>query len=262
MNPGTRAATTAASPPRYFRLTYSNVPPDEDPKLFKGRDGVAFCELAAELPRLGYDFATTIYLYPDDERPLAAFPRFGPGDLLVLTTRPPLHDKVGIIPPRRKVIHAAKTELEDALFKALSKYFEFCTRKRVKLSKHGAGRIRSQDRERWEHIEVYEYCGAEIQKHYVGPEPVKPDAKHKSTIAFFLRVDHVPGLNCGFVASFGMDGFGTLIWNRYVRVAHPEWLSQQCFVMAEIIFERELPDNPLTPEFVDDGSYARIRLLT
>src|ERR1043166_2369321 len=119
---------------RYFRLTYSNVPPDEDPKLFKGRDGVAFSELTAMLPSMGFDFGTTIYLYPDDERPLSFFPVFRDTDLLILPTRPPLHDKIGIIPPRRKIIHAAKTELEAALFKVLSKYFEFCTRKRVKLS--------------------------------------------------------------------------------------------------------------------------------
>jgi len=170
-----------ASRGRYFRLTYSNVPPDEDPKLFKGRDGIAFCELAAVLPAMGYDFATTIYLYPDDERPLSAFPQFRPADLLVLPTRPPLHDKVGIIPPRRKIIHAAKTELEAALFKVLARYFEFCTRKRVKLSKYGANRIRVPDAQNWEHVEVYEYCGAEIQRYYVGPEPVMWDRNLSGT---------------------------------------------------------------------------------
>ena len=247
---------------RYYRLTYSPVHPDDDPKLFKGRDGIAFCELAAVLPAMGYDFGTTIYLYPDDERPLSAFPTFRPADLLVLPTRPPLHDKVGIIPPRRKIIHAAKTELEAALFKALAKYFEFCTRKRVQLSKHGAGCIAVEDASKWEHTEVFEYCGAEIQRHYVGVEPIRPDPKHKSTIAFFLRVNRVPGLGCGFVASFGMDGFGTLIWNRYIRNTHPEWLAKPGFVMAELIFKKPIPTKPLTPEFVDDGTFVEVRLLT
>jgi hypothetical protein len=247
---------------RYFRLTYSNVPPDEDPKLFKGRDGIAFCELAAVLPAMGYDFGTTIHLYPDDERSLSAFPQFRPSDLLVLPTRPPLHDKVGIIPPRRKIIHATKTGLEAALFKTLARYFEFCTRKRVKLSKYGASRIRVQDSQNWEHVEVYEYCGAEILKYYVGLEPVRPVAKHKSTIAFFLRVNCVPVLDCGFVASFGMDGYGTLIWNRFIRRAHPEWLAKPGFVMAELIFKKPIPDKPLTPDFVDDGAHVEVRLLT
>ena len=264
MKPATTLTQVESLAPRgrYFRLTYSNVPPDDDPKLFKGRDGIAFCELTAVLPAMGYEFGTTIHLYPDDERPLAAFPAFRPSDLLVLPTRPPLHDKVGIIPPRRKIIYAAKTELEAALFKVLARYFEFCTRKRVKLSKHGASRLRVSDAQNWEHVEVYEYCGAEIQKYYVGPEPVRPGVKLKSTIAFFLRVDRVPGLNCGFAASFGMDGYGTLIWNRFVRRAHPEWLAQPGFVMAELIFRKPIPDKPLTPEFADDGAHVEVRLLT
>jgi hypothetical protein len=258
----TTQVADAGLPGRYFRLTYSNVPPDEEPKLFKGRDGVAFCELAAVLSGMGYGFGTTIYLYPDDERPLSAFPAFRPSDLLVLPTRPPLHDKIGIIPPRRKIIHAAKTELESVLFKVLARYFEFCTRKRVKLSKYGADRIRVQDAQNWEHVEVYEYCGAEIQRFYVGPEPVRPEVKHKSTIAFFVRVNRVPGLNCDFVASFGMDGYGTLIWNRFLRYSHPEWLAKPGFVMAELIFKRPIPDKPLTPGFVDDDANVEVRLLT
>lgn len=258
--------TTKVPPPSlrncYYRLTYSNSRADEDPQLFKGRDGIAFLELAAGLPALGYDFGTTIYLYPDDERKLTAFPAFRPSDLLVLPTRPPLHDKVGVFPRRRKVIHETKTELEAALFGVLAKYFEFCSRKHVILSKYGASRIRVKDPQKWAHIEVYEYCGAEIYRHYIGPEPVRPDAPHKSTIAFFLRANDVPGLSCDFIASFGMDGYGTLIWNRIIRQQHPEWLAQPGFVMAELIFKKRIPEAPLTPGFVDDGACVEVRLLT
>ena len=247
---------------RYFRLTYSNASPNDDPRLFKGRDGVAFLELAAGLPALGYDFGTTVYLYPGDERKLPDFPAFKPADLLVLPTRPPLHDKVPVARRRRKVIYETKTELEAALVKVLARHFEFCTRKHVQLSKYGASRIRAKDPHKWAHIEVFEYGGAEIQHHYLGPEPIKPEGPLKSTIAFFLRVNQVPGLNCDFIASFGMDGYGTLIWNRIVRKQHPEWLAKPCFVMAELIFKKEIPEAPLTPDFVDDGSCVEVRLLT
>jgi len=247
---------------RFFRLTYSNARQDEDPKLFKGRDGVAFCELAGVLPALGYEYGTTIHLYPDDERPLSEFPSFQPSDVLVLPTRPPLHDKVGIIRPHRKIIHAAKTALEAALFRELGKYFEYCTRKHVQLSKHGAGKLRVEDPQKWGHIELYEYCGAEILKHYVGPEPIKPEENHRSTIAFFLRSNQVPGINCDFIASFGMDGYGTLIWNRIIRKQHPEWLAEPGFVMAELVFKKEIPERPLTPEFIDDGQHIEVKLLT
>ena len=247
---------------RYWRITYSNARPDDDPKLFKDRDAMAFCELAAGLPQMGYDYATTIHLYPDDERKLTEFPPFGRSDVLVLTTRPPLHDKVGIIPSHRKVIHGAKTELEDVLFTELSKYVAYCTRKHVELSNYGAGCVKVAEPERWKHIELYEYSGAEILRHYVGPEPGKRVENHRSTIAFFLRANGIPGINCDFVASFGMDGNGTLIWNRLIRTRYPHWLASPRFVMAELIYKKQIPPKPLTPEFVDEGDYVEVRLLT
>ena len=247
---------------RVFRLTYSNSRPDDDPKLFKCRDAMAFCELFPPLARLDYDYATTIYLYPDDERGLAEFPAFLPADILVLTTRPPLHDRVGIIPPHRKVIRAAKTELEAALFGVLANYFEYCTRKHVQLTKQGVSLLRVEQPNNWAHVEFYEYCGAEIQRHYVGPEPVKPEPNRHSTVAFFLRANRLPKINCDFVASFGMDGYGTLIWNRIVRIRFPELLKAPGFVMAELIYKKPIPPKPLTPEFADSDSCVEVRLLT
>lgn len=247
---------------RVFRLTYSNSRPDDDPKLFQCRDAMAFCELGAVLAKSGYEYESAIYLYPDDERGLAEFPAFQPSDMLVLTTRPPLHDRVGIIPPHRKVIRGAKTELEVVLFELLSQYFEYCTRKHVQLTRHGVGCLRVEQPEKWAHVELYEYSGAEILMHYVGPEPVKPASERHSTIAFFLRANRLPKINCDFVASFGMDGYGTLIWNRIIRRRYPEWLAAPRFVMAELIYKKPIPSKPITPEFVDSGDHVEVRLLT
>ena len=76
-------------PGRYYHLTYSSAGPDDVHKLFQGRDGAAFDELAATLPSLGYQYGTTIHFYPNDKRPLQEFPALRANDLLVLTTRPP-----------------------------------------------------------------------------------------------------------------------------------------------------------------------------
>lgn len=247
---------------RLFRLTYSNARPDDDPKLFKCRDAIAFYELAAPLLESGYKVGTTIHFYPDDERKLTEFPAFESSDLLVLTTRPPLHDQVGIIPPHRKIIHAAKTELEAVIFEALSEYFEYCTRKHVQLTKRGEGCLRVEQSQKWGHVELYEYSGAEILRHYIGPEPVKPQANHHSSIACFLRINRLPKINCDFVASFGMDGYGTLMWNRIIRMRYPEWLASPRFVMAELVYKKAIPARPITPEFIDEGEYVEVRLLT
>ena len=251
------------------RLTYSNCRPDEDPQLYKDRDSVAFSEVASAFFELGYEYRTTVYLYPNDERRLTEFPEFQPSDLLVMTTRPPLKDQGSMASPHRKIIHAANTKLEAVLFEEFFKYFKWCTRQHVELTEHGAGCLRPAERQKWQHVKLYEYyiqnktyCVAEVQKHFIGPEEKSPDPTHHSSIAFFLRTNRVPGINCDFVASFGMDAYSTLIWNRLIRIRFAEWLVSPRFVVAELIYKNPLPPRPLTPEFNDHGEFVEVRLLT
>jgi hypothetical protein len=248
--------------PRLFRLTYSNASPDDDPRLYKARDCVAFCELSPVFYSFGYEFGTTVHLYPEDERPLSQFPAFRPADLLLLTTRPPLHDvKPDELYSSRKRIYPGKTGVEAALGPELLKFFSYCSRKHVILTDHGASFLGVPDALKWKHVEVYEYRNAEILCHHV-PETLKPPVGRRSTIAFFLRVNQVPHIGCDFAASFAMDAYGTLIWNRIVRTRFPEWVKKPQFVMAEVVFKRDLPDMPLTPEFADDEDLIQVRVLT
>ena len=99
-------------------------------------------------------------------------------------------------------------------------------------------------------------------RHFVGPVPVRPARKYPSTVAFLVAVERIGGLTCGLLVSFGMDGYSTLIWNRIVRVRHPEWLRKPGFVMAELIFKKPIPTKPLTPEFADDPNHVELRVLT
>ena len=48
----------APTRPRCWRITYSTGRPDDDDdlKLFRDRDAMAFCELSAGLPQMGYDY--------------------------------------------------------------------------------------------------------------------------------------------------------------------------------------------------------------
>jgi len=66
------------------------------------------------LPTLGYEFGTTIHLYPDDERKMPAFPSFRSSDLVVLTTRPATSMIGDSIP--RKHIRGTKSNFEEAIF--------------------------------------------------------------------------------------------------------------------------------------------------
>ena len=260
-------------PGRYFRLTYTNTTnPDDEPKLFQGRDGVAFNELSAALPALGYEYGTTIQFYPDDERTLSEFPVFQANDLLVLTTRPPLTDRESLFPPRR-IIRNSRNDLEKLIFKQMFTHFAHCTRKHVKLTPEAKKSLKG-DADKWEFLEFFEHAGenhpfgqAHIQKHMsTGRKPERFEIP--STVVFLVRTSSLPGVGstpsvpCGLLACFGMDGYSTLIWNRIIRLQHPDWLLRPGFIMAELLFKQPIPRRPLTPEFATDPAYIELNLLT
>ena len=107
---------------------------------------------------------------------------------------------------------------------------------------------------------------AHIQKHLALPK--KEQCGTNSTVAFLFRadslpgVDGTPGLPCALLASFGMDGYSTLIWNTIVRLKYPHLVTQPGFVMAELIFKQPIPDSPLTPEFAADPAFLEVIILT
>jgi hypothetical protein len=256
---------TWGAPGRFFWLTYSNTGPLEERKLFQSRDGIAFGELSASLIPLGYHYGTTIHLYPNDERRLDEFPTFHAGDLLVLTTRPPLTDSEAF-PIPKKSIQRANNDLEKLIFKQLSNYFTTCTRRKVTLTPKAQARLRG-DVSKWQSLEFFEHSGgthpydpACIRKHVTSAQT--PQGKHPSTVAFLLRLNSLPGLPFGLLVSFAMDGYSTLIWNHIVRVRHPEWLAKPGFVMAELIFKKPIPRQPPTPEFAADPTYVEVKVLT
>ena len=256
---------------RFYRLTYSNTGPEDVPKLFQGRDGIAFNEIGAALYTHGYEFATTIHFYPDDERKLADFPTFRETDLLVLTTRPPITDGGAFLPPK-KIIRNSNNDLEKLIFKQISRFIPHCTRKQLKLAPDATNCLK-RDTSKWQSLEFLEigrvdnpYAEAHIQKHVASAQ--KPKGKYPSTVAFIVHVNSLPGVEqtpgipCGLLASFGMDGYSTLIWNRILRLRYPELLTRPGFVMAELIFKKRIPNRPLTPEFATDPTFLEVNILT
>jgi hypothetical protein len=256
---------------RLFRLTYSNTGPEDEPKLFQGRDGIAFNEVSAALTAQGYEYGTTLHFYPDDERRLKEYPPLRDTDLLVLPTRPPLTDREAFLPPR-KIIRNSKNDLEKLIFKQLFKYFVICTRKQLKLTPEAQACL-VRDAKKWQSLEFSEvsrpghpYAEAHIQKHVGSAE--KPQGDYPSTVAFLVHINSLPGVDetpslpCGLLACFGMDGYSTLIWNRIVRLRYPQLLTKPGFVMAELIFKKPIPLRPLTPEFATDPAYLEVKLLT
>ncbi len=260
-----------SAPGRYFHLTYPNAGPDDVHKLFQGRDGTAFDELGAALPPLGYQYGTTIHFYPNDRRPLKEFPELRAEDLLVLTTRPPLTDREALIKPRRIILNSGN-DLEKLIFKQLFQHISYCTRKHIKLTPAAQDRL-TGDVSKWKSLEFYEHSGPThplgvslIKKHLDLPKKLQGGAN--STVAFLFRADSLPGvegtpgLPCALLASFGMDGYSTLIWNTIVRWRYPQLVAKPGFVMAELVFKQPIPDSPLTPDFAADPAFIEVNILT
>jgi len=256
---------------RHFHLTYSSAAPDDIHKLFKVRDGAAFNELAATLAGLGYQYGTTIHFYPNDKRPLKDLPALRATDLLVLTTRPPLTDREAVHKPRR-IILSSENDLEKLIFKQLFHHISYCTRRHIHLAPAARDRLAAEP-QKWESLEFYENSGAthplgvSIIKKHLGL-PKKQQAGANSTVAFLFRADSLPGIEktpglpCGLLASFGMDGYSTLIWNTIVRHKYPHFVAKAGFVMAELVFKKDFPENPLTPEFALDPDFVKVNILT
>jgi hypothetical protein len=75
-------------------------------------------------------------------------------------------------------------------------------------------------------------------------------------------VDGAPGLPCALLASFGMNGYSTLIWNTFVRLKSPNLDTKPSFVMAELICKQPIPNSPLIPEFAADPAFIEVTILT
>jgi hypothetical protein len=148
----------------------------------------------------------------------------------------------------------------------------YCTRKHIRLTPAAQDRLLA-DARKWKSLEFFEHSGpthplglAHIQKHLALPK--KEQRGTNSTVAFLFRanslpgVDGAPGLPCALLASFGMDGYSTLIWNTIVRRKYPHLVTKPGFVMAELIFKQPIPDSPLTPEFAADPAFLEVNILT
>src|SRR5579872_1568272 len=110
---------------RFFRLAYSNPPRGEEPRLHQVRDGPAFCELASALSSLGCEYATLIHNYPNHRAGSEQFRFLRSGDLLVMTTRPPLSDDLDDSQAdaenrEKKVLWRSNSSLEAAILKDVS----------------------------------------------------------------------------------------------------------------------------------------------
>lgn len=232
---------------RFFHFSYPES--EGKPRIHTLRDGDAFAELATALCEKHYKYGELIINFPssDDNSGQHAL---GPTDVLVLTTRPPLHDD----PFDRKYIKRSGTGLERSILQSVGTHFSVCRRSYVMLSEEMAAKLKQTNRGE---IEFTMYTGA-YYKRYRTPYTRRRKQhqwerpENPTVTAAFLLLTRLWENGPSLLNAFGMDGTSTLIWCYRLRTDYAHFLNLETprFVMAEMV-------GSLVPEFPPTLSFAR-----
>jgi hypothetical protein len=198
---------------------------------FQIRDGAAMLEVVTALARSGYEYAGLLLNYPprpdqDIGTVLKIQVAARPGDLILTTTRPPVHpEQEG---NEKKRVDLARTDLEDRVIRAWNPYFELLIRPEMELGEELQDDLLAGYEDR-RHIVFYQLEGSRYQdlgtRRYTG---------RPSTAAFLLRIRELWQGGPGYLGVFGMDGTTTFVWAYLLRTRYRELLQEPGFAMAEL----------------------------
>jgi hypothetical protein len=204
---------TFAAPPHNHRYLNDQVIWPHD--LHRTRDASALVEVSDSLNRAGYDFEETILgLYPEPKTsrdacspsPLKFGPELRAGDLLVMTTRPPLDDDEGDAMNR---IRGSGSPQEKAVLDTLRAVFlAHSSRTTIRLQEPIYHLFKNEDLLQPRSLAFFSREGRLGEKH-----------QRDRTICFLLRAPQIQGLqpHVGCLCIFGMAGAENLIWARTLR---------------------------------------------
>jgi hypothetical protein len=240
---------------RFFRFGYytPETKAGRGLRLHQLRDGDAFIELAAVLHEYGHEYGKLILNFP---APSAAPTTpvdtsfLTASDLLVLTTRPPLHDAVRQL---KHPIRRSHTSLEDCVLTAFAAYFEVCARDQVKLAGPLAARLAADVADR----SVIEFTMKSSARYsrlrkYADFERWQK-APPARTSAYLIYTPPLWKDGPPLLATFGIGGPESLLWAYLLRTRFRDYVALDTprFVMAEMHCQA-LPSSLHTLSFADD----------
>jgi len=256
--------------PNFYRFSYYTPEQDDRHLLHHLRDGDASMELSEVLRDKGYRYGGLVLNYPVDDRkypPGYSIPRrcvddafLKPSDLLLLTTRPALDDRVD---PARSYINRSYTTLEDKVFKALRQYFQHCSRTHVLLSEYVMHK----------YAQVGERFNIQFRQNQTQNQTQNPKQnlgsvydsinRHKPpssnlTAMYMVFIERAWENGPKLLCAFGMGGPETLIWAYLLRTKFHDLVASQEFVMAE------MEERPILPgcDKLDEVKDWNVKILT
>jgi hypothetical protein len=193
-------------------------------------DAAALFNLVALLQREGFRLGELIFNYPpfatEADGPLV-FEKadFAPGGLIVTATRFERTRQY------KKFVQRGFTPLERAIEDAWRPFIRDSARLQMVLESRAARHLKPGFESR-ANVTFFQGEGARY-KEVLTPRGFRKE-KSRATAAFLLRVKELWPGGPGYVGAFGMDSTTTLVWSHLLRHRHPELLSQEGFVMAEL----------------------------
>lgn len=252
-------------PRRVFHNAYPCLVRGKRGELAKNRDAAAFTEMMAGLSPLGYRFESMIFNYAlatgvKDTVAIDELRFVRIGDLVVMVTRPPLHD---LQVQNRKYVPRSGTRLEQQIFGTVSRFLEICSRTHLRLQENVVraweqGQDPASSREIIQTPADFKFCqNCDARLKSLNTRDPASRARRLDhgreyrSIGCFIHVPFIEELGCRLIVSFGMAGMENLIWNRIVRTRFDRWLKEPVFALAEMNLNR-IPQEPVTLNFVDD----------
>ncbi|KYK22074.1 hypothetical protein AYK24_02795 [Thermoplasmatales archaeon SG8-52-4] len=240
---------------RFFRFSYY-VRRQQDRKLLPHqlRDGDAFAQLSEVLHYKNYQYGGLILNYPatDPSRTRRINTSFlKSADILVLTTRPPLHDEdTG----DRKLVVRSHTSLEEKIFNALRRHFKRCSRSRLRLDDALALKLPKEFANRAD-IRFTQHRGAQykrLRRHDTLRWDEDPKYSNLTSL-YFIFTGEICRNGPRVLCAFGMGGTDSLIWSHLLRTKfrHEVKLDRPKIIIVEIKTGR-IPEKANSLSFADN----------
>ena len=240
--------------PKFYRFGYYVTGRSDSPlQIHHLRDGATFLEISSILQKEGYTYGSTIFNWPfaatDNAGKYVDTTFLKSKDLIVLTTRPPIHDKE--TQPRMQV-ELSDTILERLIFNSLENFLEVCDREHVKIAEMWADRLNSNFCHRADIL--YKQYGAEIldSKTYKDLRILRRKDPQNKTIFYIINIPQLWNDGPGLFCFFGMHGLEAYLGAYLLRTRFWQSLNFSFDKPRMTMLEITLSD---VPEFPDTLYY-------
>ena len=242
---------------------------DRRPRGHQVRDGLAMSELEVAVRRLGWDHGVPFLQYPRSTLEIescaeqGATPpleevddsRLGPGDLLLVSTRPPLSD---VWHKDKLRINPSFTTLEEKLFRVCREHFRTIARSFVWLQQPFAPQLSQGYENRFEIVFAQHRRAFYLRCRRADGTHPEEGFRDRRTAAFLLHLKSVPLLNgAALLVALGQGGIETLAWAHRLRTDQSWRLDEESFTVVEFK-NAACPERPADLRFAESWEIAEV----